>query len=55
MKVQKITIISPTYNESGNVAKLIQKKFEGNQKKNNLFIEVLIVDDSSRLGWLFSV
>ena len=46
-KINKFSIIIPTYNEKQNIALLI-KKIE--QYLNNFFYEIIVIDDNSEDG-----
>ena len=50
MKPQKVTVVTPTYNESTNVAKLIPQIVEGAKKIKSWELQILVVDDSSPDG-----
>ncbi|MFZ2189558.1 MAG: glycosyltransferase [Candidatus Magasanikiibacteriota bacterium] len=48
--MKNITIVIPTYNERGNIEKLIKKIFTLNTQWNDLEMSLLIVDDNSPDG-----
>lgn len=50
MKPQRVTIVTPTYNESTNVAKLIPQIVDVAKKIKGWDIKILVVDDSSPDG-----
>lgn len=50
VKPQKVTIVTPTYNESGNVAKFIPQIINVAKKVKGWDLKVLVVDDNSPDG-----
>ena len=50
MKSQKVTIITPTYNEKENIGKLIPEVIKVSKKIKDWDVSILVVDDSSPDG-----